>query len=104
MLLYLCPQSVTVPSALMSFCSSSPRLPPAFFPSPGSRLNALDSFAQAEPDSVSSCGALDALDFICPSQMSDSVSLQRHLAVGGDTLDSLSEFTLPGLCLLRNHE
>lgn len=89
-------RSVTVPSGLLSFSSSSLRLPPAFFPSAGSRLNALDSFTQLQLDSASSCGALDALDFICPPQAAGSASLQRPLAVGGDTLDSLSEFTLPG--------
>ncbi|XP_056608333.1 zinc finger CCCH-type containing 7Ba isoform X1 [Triplophysa dalaica] len=90
------PRSVAVPSGLLSFSFSSPRLPPAFFPSAGSRLNALDSFTQPELDSISSCGALDALDFIRPPQIADSAPLQRPLAVGGDTLDSLSEFSLPG--------
>ncbi|XP_016386816.1 zinc finger CCCH-type containing 7Ba isoform X2 [Sinocyclocheilus rhinocerous] len=85
-------QSGVVPSSLL--CFSSPRLPPAFFSSFGSQLNSLDSFTKAELSSNSSSGDLDALDTICPS--SGSVSLQRPLVVGRDTLDSLSEFSLPG--------
>uniref|UniRef100_A0A9J8B6A0 Zinc finger CCCH-type containing 7Ba n=1 Tax=Cyprinus carpio carpio TaxID=630221 RepID=A0A9J8B6A0_CYPCA len=83
-------QSGVVPSSLL--CFSSPRLPPAFFSSFGSQLNSLDSFTKAELSSNSSSGDLDALDFICPS----SVSPQHPLVVGGDALDSLSEFSLPG--------
>uniref|UniRef100_A0A673JIH3 Zinc finger CCCH domain-containing protein 7B-like n=1 Tax=Sinocyclocheilus rhinocerous TaxID=307959 RepID=A0A673JIH3_9TELE len=86
-------ESGVVPSSLL--CFSSPRLPPAFFSSFGSQLNSLDSFTKAELSSNSSSGDLDALDTICPS--SGSVSLQRPLVVGRDTLDSLSEFSLPGL-------
>ncbi len=86
-------QSGVVPSALL--CFSSPRLPPAFFSSVGSQLNSLDFFTKPELSSECSSGELDALDSICPS--GGSVSLQRPLVVGGDALDSLSEFTLPGL-------
>uniref|UniRef100_A0A671R302 Zinc finger CCCH-type containing 7Ba n=1 Tax=Sinocyclocheilus anshuiensis TaxID=1608454 RepID=A0A671R302_9TELE len=86
-------QSGVVPSSLL--CFSSPHLPPAFFSSFGSQLNSLDSFTKAELSLNSSSGDLDALDTICPS--SGSVSLQRPLVVGRDTLDSLSEFSLPGL-------
>ncbi|KAK2916965.1 hypothetical protein Q8A67_001339 [Cirrhinus molitorella] len=85
-------QSGVVPSALV--CFSSPRLPPAFFSSVGSQLNSLDFFAKPELSSDSCSGDLDALDFICPS--GGSVPLQRPLVVGGDALDSLSEFSLPG--------
>ncbi len=86
-------QSGVVPSALL--CFSSPRLPPAFFSSVGGQLNSLDSFTKPEPSSDCSSRDLDALDSICPS--GGSVSLQRPLVVGGDVLDSLSEFALPGL-------
>ncbi|RXN11089.1 zinc finger CCCH domain-containing 7B-like protein [Labeo rohita] len=85
-------QSGVVPSALV--CFSSPCLPPAFFSSVGSQLNSLDSFTKLELSSESCSGDLDMLDSICPS--GDSVSLQRPLVVGGDALDSLSEFSLPG--------
>ncbi|XP_051569358.1 zinc finger CCCH domain-containing protein 7B-like isoform X2 [Myxocyprinus asiaticus] len=87
-------QNGVVPSGLVCFSSSSPRLPPAFFSYAGSQLNTLDSFTK--PD-VNSDG-LDALDSICPPQVSctGSVALQRPLVVGGDALDSLSEFILPG--------
>uniref|UniRef100_A0A673J5K9 Zinc finger CCCH domain-containing protein 7B-like n=1 Tax=Sinocyclocheilus rhinocerous TaxID=307959 RepID=A0A673J5K9_9TELE len=85
-------QSGVVPSALL--CFSSPRLPPAFFSSVGSQLNSLDSFTKPKLSSDCSSGDLDALDSICPS--GGSVSLQLPLVVGGDALDSLSEFTLPG--------
>ncbi|KAI2666900.1 Zinc finger CCCH domain-containing protein 7B [Labeo rohita] len=84
--------SGVVPSALV--CFSSPCLPPAFFSSVGSQLNSLDSFTKLELSSESCSGDLDMLDSICPS--GDSVSLQRPLVVGGDALDSLSEFSLPG--------
>ncbi|KTF94149.1 hypothetical protein cypCar_00023036 [Cyprinus carpio] len=85
-------QSGVVPSALL--CFSSPRLPPAFFSSVGSQLNSLDSFTKPELSLDCSSGDLDALDSICTS--GGSVSLQHPLVVGGDVLDSLSEFTLPG--------
>ncbi|XP_051988841.1 zinc finger CCCH domain-containing protein 7A-like [Xyrauchen texanus] len=88
------PQSGVVPSGLVCFSSSSPRHPPAFCSYAGSQLNALDSFAK--PD-VNSDG-LDTLDSICPPQVScaGSDALQRPLVVGGDALNSLSEFSLPG--------
>lgn len=91
-------QSGVVPSALL--CFSSPRLPPTFFSSVGSQLNSLDYFTKPELSSECSSGELDALDFICPS--GGSVSLQRPLVVGGDALDSLSEFTLPGEKVCRS--
>ncbi|XP_043082426.1 zinc finger CCCH-type containing 7Ba isoform X2 [Puntigrus tetrazona] len=76
-------QSRVVPSGLL--CFSPPRLPPAFFSSVGGELNSLDSFTEAERRSGLSGGGLDALD-----------SLGPPLAVGGASLDSLSEFALPG--------
>lgn len=79
-------------SGLLSFSSSSPRLPPAFFSSGRSELNALDSFSKPELDS---CGALDALDFISPPPAKPTDSRQCPLVVGGDALDTLSEFSLP---------
>lgn len=85
------PQSRVVPTGLVCFSPSSLRLPPAFFSSVGSQLNSLDSFTKTEMNSGST---LDALDSICPS--AGAVSLQRPLVVGGDALDSLSEFSLPG--------
>ncbi|XP_073692616.1 zinc finger CCCH-type containing 7Ba [Garra rufa] len=85
-------QSGVVPSALV--CFSPPRLPPAFFSSVGSQLNSLDTFTKPKLSSDSCSGDLDALDSICPS--GGSVSLQQPLAVGGNALDSLSEFSLPG--------
>lgn len=90
-------QSGVVPTGLVCFSSSTPRLPPAFFSSVGSHLNSLDTFTKTEMNSDSSSSTLDALDSICPS--ADTVSLQRPLVVGGDALDSLSEFSLPGLCI-----
>lgn len=90
-------QSGVVPTGLVCFSSSTPRLPPAFFSSVGSQLNSLDTFTKTEMNSDSSSSTLDALDSICPS--ADTVSLQRPLVVGGDALDSLSEFSLPGLCI-----
>ncbi|KAK9978619.1 hypothetical protein ABG768_020363 [Culter alburnus] len=88
------PQSGVVPTGLVCFSSPTPRLPPAFFSSVGSHLNSLDTFTKTEMNSDSSSSTLDALDSICPS--TDTVSLQRPLVVGGDALDSLSEFSLPG--------
>lgn len=90
-------QSGVVPTGLVCFSSPTPRLPPAFFSSVGSHLNSLDTFTKTEMNSDSSSSTLDALDSICPS--ADTVSLQRPLVVGGDALDSLSEFSLPGLCV-----
>ncbi|XP_067282823.1 zinc finger CCCH-type containing 7Ba [Pseudorasbora parva] len=85
------PLSGVVPTGLVCFPSSPPHLPPAFFSSVGNQLNSLDSFTKTEMNSGST---LDALDSICPS--AGAVSLQRPLVVGGDALDSLSEFSLPG--------
>ncbi|XP_051994510.1 zinc finger CCCH-type containing 7Ba isoform X1 [Xyrauchen texanus] len=88
------PQSAVVPSGLVCFSSSSPRLPPAFFSSVGSRLDTLDSITKPEVNS----DAMDTLDAICPPQVlrTGSDAMQRPLVVGGDALDSLSEFSLPG--------
>ncbi|ROL41298.1 Zinc finger CCCH domain-containing protein 7B [Anabarilius grahami] len=88
------PQSGVIPTGLVCFSSPTPHLPPAFFSSVGSQLNSLDIFTKPEMNSDSSSSTLDALDSICPS--ADTVSLQRPLVVGGDALDSLSEFSLPG--------
>ncbi|XP_039543477.1 zinc finger CCCH-type containing 7Ba isoform X2 [Pimephales promelas] len=85
------PQTGVVSPGRVCFPSPSPRLPPAFFSSVGSQLNSLDSFIKPE---TNSCSTLDALDSIFPS--TDVVLPQRPLVVGGDVLDSLSEFTLPG--------
>ncbi|XP_076866310.1 zinc finger CCCH-type containing 7Ba [Brachyhypopomus gauderio] len=76
----------------------SPCLPPAFFPSAVSQLNALDSFTETDPDPSPSSRPLDALDSFVPSDvLLEGVTPQQPpLVVGGDGLDSLSEFTLPG--------
>ncbi|TRY88385.1 hypothetical protein DNTS_018300 [Danionella cerebrum] len=73
--------------------ASSARLPPAFFPSTTSELNSLDSFIK--PGRRSEC--LDELDSIdAPSGL---ISLRHSLVDGGGHgLDSLSRFSLPGLC------
>ncbi|XP_009297350.2 zinc finger CCCH-type containing 7Ba [Danio rerio] len=87
-------QTRVVPAGLACFSSSSPGLPPAFFSSAGSELNALDSFISPEPDSCSA--DLDALDSICPSVGSGSVQL------GGEGLDSLSHFSLSDVKACRS--
>ncbi|XP_062872326.1 zinc finger CCCH-type containing 7Ba [Trichomycterus rosablanca] len=71
----------------------SPRLPPAFFPLGVSQLNSLDSFAEVGRDPAPPIRPLDSLDDFCPAQA--STFHRPTLVVGGEGLDSLSEFTLP---------
>ncbi|XP_072531265.1 zinc finger CCCH-type containing 7Ba [Salminus brasiliensis] len=77
----------------------SPHLPPAFFPSAVSQLNALDSFPEPSRDPAPPpTRLLDVLDSFSPLEAPSqcSAAQQPSLVVGGDGLDSLSEFTLPG--------
>lgn len=77
----------------------SPRLPPAFFPSAVSHLNELDSFCEVGRDPALSVRPLDSLDSFAQALGQSSVPQQLPLVVGGEGLDSLSEFTLPGECV-----
>ncbi|KAI4880524.1 hypothetical protein NFI96_026789, partial [Prochilodus magdalenae] len=72
----------------------SPHLPPAFFPSAVSQLNSLDSFPEPSHDPSPPSRPLDALDSFSP--LEGSVAPRPPVMVGGEGLDSLSEFTLPG--------
>ncbi|TSY41741.1 Hepatic leukemia factor [Bagarius yarrelli] len=69
----------------------SPCLPPAFFPSAVTHLNTLDSFCETSHDLTVGLDSLDSFTHALPQG-----SLQPPLVVGGEGLDSLSEFTLPG--------
>ncbi|XP_026783008.3 zinc finger CCCH-type containing 7Ba isoform X2 [Pangasianodon hypophthalmus] len=74
----------------------SPCLPPAFFPSAVSQLNTLDSFCETGRDPSLSVRPLDSLDSFSQTLSQGSVPQRPPLVVGGEGLDSLSEFTLPG--------
>ncbi|XP_017572815.1 zinc finger CCCH-type containing 7Ba isoform X2 [Pygocentrus nattereri] len=76
----------------------SPHLPPAFFPSAVNQLNTLDTFSEPNRDLAPPNRPLDALDSFSPldAPPQGSVAPQPSLVVGGEGLDSLSEFTLPG--------
>ncbi|KAF5905994.1 zinc finger CCCH domain-containing protein 7B-like isoform X1 [Clarias magur] len=74
----------------------SPHLPPAFFPSAVSHLNSLDSFCEVGRDPALSVRPLDSLDSFAQALAQSSVPQQLPLVVGGEGLDSLSEFSLPG--------
>ncbi|XP_053493232.1 zinc finger CCCH-type containing 7Ba isoform X3 [Ictalurus furcatus] len=74
----------------------SPCLPPAFFPSAVTHLNTLDSFCETARDPSLSVRPLDSLDSFSQALSQGSVPQRPPLVVGGEGLDSLSEFTLPG--------
>ncbi|XP_060760365.1 zinc finger CCCH-type containing 7Ba isoform X3 [Neoarius graeffei] len=74
----------------------SPCLPPAFFPSAVTHLNTLDSFCEPGRDPFLSVRPLDSLDSFSQASSQGSVPQRPPLVVGGEGLDSLSEFTLPG--------
>ncbi|XP_049332111.1 zinc finger CCCH-type containing 7Ba isoform X1 [Astyanax mexicanus] len=76
----------------------SPHLPPAFFPSAVNQLNSLDSFPEPRRDSAPPVRLLDALDSFSPVAISSQLPAAQGppLVVGGEGLDSLSEFSLPG--------
>ncbi|XP_036421907.1 zinc finger CCCH-type containing 7Ba isoform X2 [Colossoma macropomum] len=76
----------------------SPHLPPAFFPSAVNQLNTLDTFSEPNRDPAPPSRPLDALDSFSPLEapQQGSVAQRSPLVVGGEGLDSLSEFTLPG--------
>ncbi|KAF7686429.1 zinc finger CCCH-type containing 7Ba isoform X2 [Silurus meridionalis] len=74
----------------------SPCLPPAFFSSAVTHLNTLDSFSETSHDPSLTVRPLDSLDSFYQGSSQGSVSQQAPLVVGGEGLDSLSEFTLPG--------
>uniref|UniRef100_A0A3B1IM54 Zinc finger CCCH-type containing 7Ba n=1 Tax=Astyanax mexicanus TaxID=7994 RepID=A0A3B1IM54_ASTMX len=78
----------------------SPHLPPAFFPSAVNQLNSLDSFPEPRCDSAPPVRLLDALDSFSPVAISSQLPAAQGppLVVGGEGLDSLSEFSLPGEC------
>uniref|UniRef100_A0A8B9KBK8 Zinc finger CCCH-type containing 7Ba n=1 Tax=Astyanax mexicanus TaxID=7994 RepID=A0A8B9KBK8_ASTMX len=75
----------------------SPHLPPAFFPSAVNQLNSLDSFPEPRRDSAPPVRLLDALDSFSPVAISSQLPAAQGppLVVGGEGLDSLSEFSLP---------
>ncbi|XP_047671720.1 zinc finger CCCH-type containing 7Ba isoform X2 [Tachysurus fulvidraco] len=74
----------------------SPCLPPAFFPSAVTHLNTLDLFCEASRDPSLLVRPLDSLDSFSQALPQGSLPHRLPLVVGGEGLDSLSEFTLPG--------
>nr|XP_006636940.2 PREDICTED: zinc finger CCCH domain-containing protein 7B [Lepisosteus oculatus] len=72
----------------------TPQLPPAFFGSAVSQLNALDSFPGLGSGEGSGTPSLDALDSFPLAAVATTGG--GRVAMGGSGLDSLSEFTLPG--------
>lgn len=79
----------------------SPCLPPAFFSSAVSHLNTLDTFCELGHDPSLSVRPLDSLDPFPQASNQGSVPQRPPVVVGGEGLDSLSEFTLPGECVYR---
>ncbi|XP_066530794.1 zinc finger CCCH-type containing 7Ba isoform X2 [Hoplias malabaricus] len=77
---------------------------PPFFPSAVSQLNSLDSFSEPSHDLNPPSRPLDALDAfsLLTTPLEASAAQRPPLVIGGDGLDSLSEFTLPGGKITHN--
>ncbi|XP_028841577.1 zinc finger CCCH domain-containing protein 7B-like isoform X2 [Denticeps clupeoides] len=80
-----------LPAAALRPAFPPAQLPPAFFSPAVSHLNSLDSFPGLTSDPRPQPAALDALDVFHVA-----ASAPATLALGGEGLDSLSEFALPG--------
>lgn len=84
------------PAFPATISAPSPQLPSSLFGSALGQLSSLDSLSELGHNQTASSLGLDALDCFTPLDVPSRTSLGPALVVGGEGLDSLSEFSLPG--------